>query len=213
MASVSTPPNTPPPGDQPRAAYTPNLAQIDPPANFGRIALRIVLAAVATSLLVGAYFYFGRHKPVAMGDVTRVSLYPIHSVLGEKSDVQGMPGQTEQYDQLIVFAEVHVHNQSDDPLVITELRGDITLADATQPTSRAASPNDFSRLFGAYPQIASLRSDPLRRDTTIAPGATADGLVIFNYSMSKAQWDQKKLFNISVSFSNGTVIQIDATRV
>jgi hypothetical protein len=202
---VSTPPNTP------SETPSPNLAQIDPPANFGRIAFRIVVAAVATGLLVGAYFYFGQRKPVAAADVSRVSLYPIHSVLGDKPDVEGMAGTAEQYDQLIVFAQVHVHNQSEDPLSITEMRGTITLADATEPSSRAASPSDFTRLFAAYPQIASLKSDPLLRGTSIAPGATADGLLIFNYSLSKAQWDQRKLFNITVSFGNGTAIQIDAT--
>jgi hypothetical protein len=190
----------------------PNLVQIDPPASFSRTGLRILVALIVTGLLVGSYFYFGKRKPVATGAVTRVSLYPIHSAESDQN-TEGTMGSSEQYDQLLVFAQVQVHNQSDIPLTITEMHGDMTLADSTQTSSRAASANDFPRLFGAYPKLAPLRSDPLLRDTTIPPGDNADGLLIFNYSLSKAQWDQKQKFMVSISFSNGTGIQLDATHI
>jgi hypothetical protein len=192
------------------------MDQIDPPANVGALVAKIVAAAVVISLGIGAYFYFGQHKPVATGDVARISLYPIHSVTSGGGPGNGMAGQDETYDQLLVFAQVQVHNQSKDPLTITEMVGDISLpAEARngegEPTSRAASLNDFNRLFGAYPKLASLRMDPLLRDTVIAPGQTVEGLLVFNYSMSKDAWEQRKQFSISVSFSNGTVIHIDGT--
>lgn len=173
--------------------------------------MRIAVAAVVVSLFIAAYFYFGQQKPVAIGSVTHIDLYPIHSVMGDPQGAMGMAGQAEQYDQLIVFAHADVHNQSQVPLSITEIVGNVTLSDSTQPTSPAVGQNDVNRLFSAYPKIASLRSASLLNDTTIAPGATASGLLIFNYSMSKAQWDQRKLFDLSVSFSNGTVIHIDGT--
>jgi len=193
------------------AGVTPNLAQIDPPPNAGRILVRVAVAAIVVSVFIAAYFYFGQRKPVAAGAVTHIDLFPIHSVMGDPQGAVGMAGQAEQYDQLIVFAHMDVHNQSEAPLTITEITGTVTQADSMQPTSPAVGQNDVNRLFTAYPKLAPFRSAPLLNDTTIAPGATASGLLIFNYSMSKAQWDQRKLFDLSVSFSNGTVVHIDGT--
>ncbi len=192
----------------------PNLAQIDEPGGLGTLAVRIVAAAVLISIGIGAYFYFGQRKPVAVGDIARISIYPIHTVTSGQSSEPGLAGQDETYDQLLVFAQVHVTNQSPDPLKITEMVGNITLPTEAkngegEPTSSAASLNDFNRLFSAYPRLAPLRMDPLLRDTVIAPGQSAEGLLLFNYSMSKDAWDQRKRFSIAVSFSNGTVIHID----
>jgi hypothetical protein len=192
---------------------TPNLAQIDPPDNAGRIVVRIVVAAIVVSAFIAAYFYFGQQKPVAAGAVTHIDLFPIHSVMGAPQGGAGTVAQAEQYDQLIVFAHVDIHNQSNAPLSITEVVGNVTLADSSQPTSPAVGKHDVDRLVSAYPKVASLRSAPLLNDIVIAPGATASGLLIFNYSMSTAQWDQRKVFDLSVSFSNGTVVHIDGTHV
>ena len=195
----------------------PHLAQVDEPGGWGNLAARIVVAALILSIAIAAYFHFGQRKPVASGDVARISLYPIHSVIsGGGSNEPGMAGQDEAYDQLLVFAQVHVRNLSPDPLTITEMVGDIMLPTEArngegEPTSRAASLYDFDRLFSAYPKLAPLRMDPLQRDTVIAPGQTAEGLLVFNYHMSKEAWEQRKGFSVTVSFSNGVVIHIDGT--
>jgi hypothetical protein len=194
--------------------FAPNLAQIDEPGGFGGLAARIVVAAVVISIGIGAYFYFGRGKPVATGDIARISIYPIHTVTSGQGSEAGMAGQDETYDQLLVFAQVHVQNLSPDPLTITEIVGNIMLPTEAkngegEPTSRAASLSDFNRLFSAYPKLAPLRMDPLLRDTVIPPGQSAEGLLLFNYSMSKDAWDQRKRFSIEVSFKNGTVIHIN----
>jgi len=204
------------PTDVPPPDYTPHLTQVDEPADAGRIVLRIVLGLVVTSLLIGAYFYFGQRKVVATGSVTRISLYPIHSVMGDNTSAPGMAGQTETYDQLILFTQLRVHNQSDTPLTITEMVSNIVLTapdqnGSTEPSSRAVDAGDFNRLFSAYPKLASFRADPLLRDTVIAPNADAEGLVVFSYSLSKDQWEQRKSFGVAVSFTNGTVIHIETT--
>jgi hypothetical protein len=206
---------TPFSGSEPESA-APHLAQVDEPGGWGKLAARILVATVLISLGIAAYFYFGQRKPVASGDVARISLYPIHSVISGQGPGAGMSGQDETYDQLLVFAQVQVHNLGPDPLTITELVGDITLPTEArngegEPTSRAASLYDFDRLFRAYPKLAPLRMDPLLRDTVIAPGQTVEGLLVFNYSMSKDAWEQRKGFSVAVSFSNGVVIRIDGT--
>jgi len=211
------PPVPPPPDPHDLPALTesagPNIAQVDTPGGFVRLSVCIVLGLIVTSLLVGSYLYFGKHKALATGEVERVSLYPIHSVESGSGMAPGMASQNESYDQLIVFAQVRVHNQSTEPLTILELQANVIQADATVSSSLAVGAHDSNRLFSAYPKLAPLRMEPLLRDTTIAPGQSGEGLLIFNYSLSKAQWEQKKSFTVSVTFTNGAVIQFDGTRV
>lgn len=192
--------------------YVPDLAQVDPPRSFGRIALRVIAAAIVAGALVAAWFYFGQRKPIANGDVARITLYPIHNAMTGGGNAPGMAGQAEGYDQLIVFAQIHVHNLSKVPLKILELQGSVTMQDTTESTSLAASQNDANRLFSAYPKLAPLRMDPLLRDTVIQPGQTVEGMLVFNYSMNKAQWEQRKKFEVNVTFDNGMVIHLDGSR-
>ena len=141
----------------------PNIAQVDPPTNAGSLAARLVIAAVIVGVAIAAYFHFGKGKPVASGDVARVSLYPIHSETSGGGPGPGMEGQAEGYDQLLVFAQVHIHNLSKDPITITELRGNVTLTQPTDPdqpvaTSRAAPrgsrPHSASRFARLPPSIS-----------------------------------------------------------
>jgi hypothetical protein len=201
-----------PPETTDRVETGPTLAQVDPPDGLGSTLLRILIAAILVGAAIGAYFYFGQKKPVATGDIARITLYPIHTSYSGRGSGVGMAGADGHYDQLLVFAQVHVHNQSDAPLTVLEIEGNITLPDASQTSARAASPHDTERLFGAYPQLAPLRMDPLLRDTTIAPGETAEGLLIFSYSMTKSDWEKRKNFAVSVSFTNGTVVNLDGSR-
>ena len=193
--------------------YAPDLAQVDPPSSFGRIALRVIAAAIVAGALVAAWFYFGQRKPIANGDVARITLFPIHNAMTGGSDQEGMAGQAQSYDQLMVFTQIHVHNLSKVPLNILELQGSVTMQDATESTSLAASQNDSNRLFGAYPQLAPLRMDPLLRNTVIPPGQTVEGMLVFNYSMNKAQWEQRKKFEVNVTFDNGMIIHLDGSHV
>jgi hypothetical protein len=193
--------------------YAPALAQVDPGGGFGRIALRVIAAAILAGALVAGWFYYGQRKPIANGDVARITLYPIHNAMSGGSDQEGMAGQNQSYDQLIVFTQIHVHNLSSAPITILELQGNLTMQDATESTSLAASQNDSNRLFGAYPQLSPLRLDPLLRNTVIQPGQTAEGMLVFNYSMNKAQWEQRKKFEVNVTFDNGMIIHLDGSKV
>lgn len=175
--------------------------------------MRVLAAAIVAGALVAAWFYFGQRSAIANGDVARITLYPIHNAMSGGGDEQGMQGQNQGYDQLIVFAQIHVHNLSKVPLTILELQGNVTMQDATESTSLAASQTDANRLFGAYPKLAPLRMDPLLRDTVIQPGQTVEGMLVFNYSMNKAQWEQRKKFEVNVTFDNGMIIHLDGSHV
>jgi hypothetical protein len=68
--------------------------------------------------------------------------------------------------------------------------------------SLAASQTDFGKVFIAYPDLKPLRKDPLLRDITLTPGQQVEGMLIFNYQISKAQWDSRTGMDITMTFQH-----------
>ncbi|MGI8771260.1 MAG: hypothetical protein ACR2JE_07475 [Acidobacteriaceae bacterium] len=181
----------------------PRLAQIDPLRSFGRLAVRVVLAAVLVCAAITMYVLLGQKPPAATGDVARISVFPVHTTIRGKVDgAPGMAGEDEVYDQLLVLAHVRVHNQSKQPITVDDAWATLTLPNGEMRRSLAASDGDFQRVFAAYPQLAPIRMDPFRRDVTIQPGDSIDGMLVFNYPLDATQWGSRKGMTVTVSFAN-----------
>jgi hypothetical protein len=188
-----------------------HLAQVDEPANYGRIALRVLIALILSSLIVFIWVRFGRKTPVATGEIARLAIYPVQAkISGGAAGLAGQQGQDEIINQLLVFAHVRLHNPNQTPITITDDWGVVTLADGTSQRTIGASTADFDKVFQAYPQLAPLRMDPLRRDTQIQPGQSLDGLVVFSYSISREDWDKRKSMQVTVSFNGAKDVTLNA---
>jgi hypothetical protein len=187
------------------------LAQVDEPTNFGRMALRVLIALVISSLVVLAWVRFGRKTPVATGDIARVAIYPVQAkITGGAAGTPGMQGQDEIVNQLLVFAHVRLHNPNSAPITIVDDWAVLTLPDGETSRSDGTSQANFEKLFQAYPQLAPLRMDPLRRDTQIPPGQSVDGLAVFSYPLSREQWDARKGMQLTVSFNGAKDVTLIA---
>jgi hypothetical protein len=176
----------------------------DPASN----ALKAVLIAlVLVVAAVGAYVYMGEKPPVATGELIHVSAIPIH----QQSDLPaaaGMPGQTDAFDEVLVMAQVRLHNQTNIPLFLHEMYASLALPDDVERTSIAANKSDFGRAFVAYPQLQPLKGEPILRDITIEPGQTVEGMMLFPFPITGAQYDQKKSLNINVVFMHQKTLTI-----
>ena len=132
-----------------------------------------------------------------------VNVKPIHRVLStgpvNGSRTEGVQGQPDIYDEVIVLAEVRIKNQTDIPLFLHDMWGVVHLPDEDQ-RSLAASGRDFAKVFVAYPDLKPLRKDPLPRDLTLTPGQQVEGMVIYNYQISKAQWDSRTGMDLTFTF-------------
>jgi hypothetical protein len=168
----------------------------DPASN----ALKTVLIAlVLVVAAVGAYVYFGEKPPVATGELIHVSAIPIHQESNLPA-AAGMPGQTDAFDQVLIMAQVRLHNQAKIPLFLHEMYASLTLPDDVERRSIAANKTDFARAFIAYPQLLPLKGEPILRDITIEPGQTVEGMMLFPFPLTGAQYDQKKALDIGVIF-------------
>ena len=188
----------------------PNLAQVDPPRPLRGYLWPILIGLVVTSVGM-AYFYgrLGGIAPVASGTVPRLQMFPIHNTPDPDMPGPGFPGAAPDQDQVIVLAQVQVKNISKAPLELFDLSAMLTLPQE-QRSSLGASPANIDRLLQAYPDLAAAKTQPLVRHQVLTPGQTAQGLVVFNYPLSQQQWDQRKGLKITVSFTQGSSLVLNA---
>ena len=188
-----------------------HLAQIEEPINYGRVALRVLLALVISSLVVLAWVRFGRKTPVATGEIARVAIYPVQAkITGGAAGNAGEQGQDEIVNQLLVFAHVRLNNPNKAPITVVDDWAVITMPDGNTERSLGASQVSFDKVFQAYPQLAPLRMDPLRRDAQIQPGQSVDGLVVFSYQLSKEQWEKRKSMQVTITFNGAKDVTLSA---
>jgi hypothetical protein len=187
----------------------PHLAQVDPPHPFRSALKTIVIAAIAVSIAIGLYVWLGERPPVASGEILTMNLYPVHTLInnGGGSDT-GMPGQAEYYDQLLILAKIKVRNQTNIPLFMQDISAAIKLPDGSEQVNVTASDKDMDRVFQAYPSLSYLRADSIPRDTTLTPGQSVQGLAIFNFPITKEQWDSLQTAKVVVSFMHQKNLEI-----
>jgi hypothetical protein len=188
-----------------------HLSQVDEPTNFGRLALRAILALVITSLIVVVWVRFGRKTPVATGDIAKLAIYPVQArITGGVAGTPGMQGQDEVINQLLVFAHVRLHNPNSSPITIVDDWAVVTLPDGQTRRSLGASTADFDKVFLAYPQLGPLRMDALRRDIQIQPGQSVDGMVIFSYPITRDEWEKRKSMQVTITFNGAKDVTLNA---
>jgi hypothetical protein len=161
--------------------------------------LTVGAAFVIVVLAIAAYVYFNDKPPVHAGQVLSVNVYPIHRDFKAGDSTEGLAGQGDTYDELLVLADVRIENQTTIPLFLHDMWGVVDLQNE-EDRSLAASQSDFTKVFTAYPDLRPLRKDPLQRDLTLQPGQQVEGMMVFNYQISKEQWDARSGMDLTVSF-------------
>jgi hypothetical protein len=170
-----------------------------------------VAAVVIVVAIIGAYVWVNTKPPVHSGQLVAVTTYPIHRELSTGSAIGGLAGAKDIYDEEIVVASVQIKSQTQLPLFLHDMWADVTLADGTIERCTAASATDFHNVFIAYPDLASKQASPILRDTTMTPGQVLNGQMIFHYTISAQQWNQRKGFKVYVQFLHQKDLVLDAT--
>lgn len=157
-----------------------------------------IAAAILVSVSIAIYFIAGQKPPAVTGDIVAVWAHPQHT---ESSgfDANGEPMPKESFDQVLVFAEVRLHNQSKEPLSLVTVLTNATLDDGIH-SSYAASQSDYDRVFLAYPDIPVPHGPALPISLTLDPGASADGTFVSSFRLTKQQWDARKSLDFSFTF-------------
>ena len=164
----------------------------------GHPVIATVLSAVIVTIVIAGYVIGSQKPPAFTGEASRVVAHMMHR---ETSgfDASGAVMPKEEFDQVLVFSHLKLHNQSKDPLFLHQVLTNIVMDNATR-SSYAAIPADYERLFAAYPDLAALHGKPLPQEATIAPGQDLEGDIVSSFRMTKAEFDSRKGLDFTVSF-------------
>ena len=158
-----------------------------------------ISATVVVSVAIAIYVIAGQKPPIATGEIVAVWAHPQHT---ETSgfDANGAPMPKQVVDQVMVFTQVRLHNQSGHPLFLSNVLTNVTVDDGIH-SSYAANKSDYDRIFIAYPEIPVPHNTPISPlDTTIDPGQTVEGTFVSAFMMTKPQWDARKKLDYTFSF-------------
>lgn len=157
-----------------------------------------VVAVVVVTAACAWYVISGQKPAAATGEISRVVAHSMHR---ETSgfDASGAVMPKEEFDQVLVFTHLKLHNQSKNPLFLRQILTDVTLNDGVR-SSYAATPTDYERLFKAYPDLAALHGKPIALDATIAPGQDLEGDIVSSFRMTKEQFEARKGLDLDVGF-------------
>jgi len=178
------------------------MEQLEPSDPWRPLVVPAIIVIVGLAIAWVLFAHFGKAKPDASGSVLREVVYPVQVDSAESQPEPGMPGALDQQNETIVLVQARITNIGKKPLSIFDMVEDVKL-EGTNNQSFAALPEDIDRLFQRFPDLAGLRMQPLARHQTIAPGQSAEGLMVFSYPLSAQQWGQRKNSQIIVSFQNG----------
>jgi hypothetical protein len=162
------------------------------------VVIAAVVAAVVVSAAIAVYIFLGEKPPAVTGEVLSVVAHPMHA---ETSgfDASGAVIPKESFDQVYVFTQVRLHNQSQAPMFLINMMTNATLTDGIH-SSYAASATDYDRIFLAYPDLPVPHNKALPLETTIDPGQTVEGTVVSAFKLNKQEWDARKDLSFTFSF-------------
>jgi hypothetical protein len=165
--------------------------------NLGKAA---IISTIALSIAAFVYIYTGEKPPMATGEILNIWAHPIHTDTSG-FDANGAPMAKESFDQMFVFSQVRLHNQSNVPLFLINVLTDFTAQDGNITSNYAANKGDYDRFFVAYPDTQIPHGPALSPlDTVIQPGQTVEGTVVSAYKMTKQGWDARKGLELTFIF-------------
>jgi hypothetical protein len=168
-----------------------------------------VVATVLVSIAIAIYMIAGQKPPVVTGDIIAVWAHPQHTETSGL-DANGAAMAKESFDQVLVFTEVRLHNQSKQPLFLLDILTNATLDDGIH-SSYAASQSDYDRVFLAYPGIPVPHGPALPLNLTLDAGQSVDGTFVSSFRMTKQQWDARKNLNFSFTFRYQPILVLRPT--
>lgn len=164
----------------------------------GHVVWATIAATVLVTVAIAIYVIAGQKPPAVTGEIVAVWAHPHHTETSGL-DANGAPMPKETFDQVLVFAEVRLHNQSKIPLYLLNVLTNVTLDDGIH-SSYAASQSDYDRVFIAYPGMPVPHGPALPINLTLDPGQSADGTFVSSFRLTKQQWDARKKLNFTFSF-------------
>jgi hypothetical protein len=168
----------------------------------------LIPGLVALAIIGGGFGLLAWLTPHRAADiaVTHVAAKQFHTVIKSGSIVVG---EEQAEDDLYVLATVRIKDDLKLPLALSDFTGSLAGPDGTLTDASAIQKNDIDGLYVTFPALKPLASAPLLRETEIAPGQTAEGMVLLHFPAAQATWDQRKAATVTIAFYHQDPITVD----
>jgi hypothetical protein len=182
-----------------------------PQPTFAQPARHNLLAPVliAFTILGIAIALVVRYTPHKTADITitQTAIYPAHTVF--KSDTI-LVGSERAQDDLYVLATLRIEDRLNLPIFLKDFTATLVTADGEEIHTNATEKQDIPALLGTFPALKDLASSPLLRETLIAPGQTAEGMVLLHFPVTQAVWNARKsaILNVDLYHQGPLTISI-----
>jgi hypothetical protein len=127
--------------------------------------------------------------------ITHTSVYPAHTVF--KSESMVVANQRAE-DNLYVLATLHIDDRLHVPLFLKDFTATLTTAEGEEVTSSAIEKQDLDAVYTSFPEVKALATTPLLRETMIAPGQSAEGMVLLRFPVAQDVWDRRRSATLNV---------------
>ena len=152
-----------------------------------------VLLALAVLGLAGFFLVRLTPRTTADASVTRVDVFPAHTVFKSESNVVGAdPSQ----DDLYALVTVRVTDRLRLPLFLKDITATLIPSDGSLPPATSAVEHaQLGNLYTSFPALAKLaaaQSAPLLlRESRIDPNQTVEGYVIIHFPVTAETWNTR----------------------
>lgn len=166
-----------------------------------------ILIALAVLAIAGVGIYLYLPHRVTDLSITHIAVLPTHTVFQTGSRVVGH--ETETQDVLYVMPTVRIDDKLHVPLFVSDITASLTTSDDTVLTASAITHNDIDNVSMAFPAIKPLLTTPLLRESSIQPGNSAEGMVLFDFPITQDVWNSRKSATVTVEFYHQGSFTID----
>lgn len=165
----------------------------------------VIGALIIVCAVAAAFYYFDTPPPSTLGRVLSVDVFPVHNTSGGNGVIAGgISGQEETFNEIIVLANVELKNNTKSPIHLFDLDSFLYIPGADIYENGGAGQKDFGRVFIAYPEMKAKENTPLLRGSTLAPGQTITGQLVFHYPLTLAQWKSRSQMHIVIDWQHQT---------
>ena len=185
--------------EPPDAGHVPMTEEMDsakwslPPVAPVLIALGIV------AVVVGLYAWHGtKFVPRPNGKILGV-------IVAEQKHESAI---TDPESRVLVAVQVSVNNPGDRPVYIQGASAEVKTDAPDTLKDDAAAASDFDRYVSAFPELKQVAATPLKPETKIMPGETANGTVMFGFPLSKEAFDKKKSMKVWIKLYDHDPIEM-----
>jgi len=155
------------------------------------IPILAALVALAAAIAVALHFFpaasiTSRHL--------HTSILPTETHFKSQTIVVG--GNTE--DTLFIATTLELDNQMRVPISLDGFTLTFSNPDDAQLVAKALTKDELANAELSFPALKPLATAPLTSDTSIDPGHTAQGTLIFSLPIPKSMWDERKRATVKI---------------